>query len=136
MSFRMYIRVVSDALMPVDISNLLGVDPDEAHAIGSRKRPEYPPRSHTSWIREVESPVPGARPEDFTPVLLSWGDDFATALRGLTGREAATVSLVIVQEIRDIDSSAEKGIFLGAGLLAWLARAGAAIDIDQYIHHD
>ncbi|WP_367134560.1 MULTISPECIES: DUF4279 domain-containing protein [Streptomyces] len=132
----MYIRVVSGTLTPVDITNLLGVDPDEAYAIGSRKRPEYPPRSNTSWIREVEASVPSARPEDLEPVLLSWGDSFATALSGLSSREVAEVSLVIVQEIRDIESSAEKGIFLGAGLLAWLARAGAALDIDQYIHHN
>ncbi|WP_405805991.1 DUF4279 domain-containing protein [Streptomyces sp. NBC_00210] len=133
--FRMYVRVVSGTLTPEDITERLGVRPDEAHAVGSRRRPEHPPRAFTSWIRHAEAPVPEARPEDLEPVVLGWGPGFATALGELAGN-GAEVSLVIVQRIEDIESTAAKGIFLGPRLIEWLSSAHASLDIDQYIHHD
>ncbi|MEV6674291.1 hypothetical protein [Streptomyces sp. NPDC051162] len=65
------------------------------------------------------------------PVVLQWGDRFASALGQLSGSGEAEVSLVIVQKVRDIESGDEKGIFFGVGLITWLPRAGTALDIDQ-----
>lgn len=48
----------------------------------------------------------------------------------------AAVFLEIVQEIRDLDDPQQKGIFLGAGLMAWLGAARASLEIDQYVHHE
>ncbi|WP_100350997.1 DUF4279 domain-containing protein [Luteimicrobium subarcticum] len=135
-AFRSYLRVVSSTLDPDDISDRLASPPDEATARGSRKRPELPPRTTTTWTRNVTAPVEDARPEDFEPVILAWGPEFARALGSLVTAGDAFVALELVQEIRDLDSSREKGIFLSPELLAWLATSHASLDIDQYIFHD
>ncbi|PJI85725.1 hypothetical protein CLV34_2916 [Luteimicrobium subarcticum] len=84
----------------------------------------------------MTAPVEDARPEDFEPVILAWGPEFARALGSLVTAGDAFVALELVQEIRDLDSSREKGIFLSPELLAWLATSHASLDIDQYIFHD
>ncbi|TWE19442.1 uncharacterized protein DUF4279 [Kitasatospora atroaurantiaca] len=132
----MYVRVVSSSLQPSDITARLNAEPDESSAIGSRRRPELPPRGHTSWIRRAVAPEAGARPEDLEPSVLAWGTEFAAALGALAESGAADVSLVIVQRIQDPDGTAEKGIFLGAELIRWLATAGASLDVDQYVLHE
>jgi hypothetical protein len=77
-----------------------------------------------------------ARPEDLEPVILGWGLDFARALGRLVESGEAFVSLEIVQQIRNLDSGIEKGIFLGADLMVWMGIAKASLDIDQYIYHE
>ncbi|MFJ5118399.1 DUF4279 domain-containing protein [Kitasatospora sp. NPDC088548] len=135
-AFRIYLRVVSSSLQLEEISSRLGTTPDESTSIGSRRRPESPPRSHTTWVRRAEVSGVDARPEDLEPVILGWGKDFSSALGRLVTSTDAVVSLEIVQQIRDIESGREKGIFLGADLIAWLGAAGASLDIDQYIYHE
>ena len=135
-AFRVYLRVVSPSLQPDEISRRLGIDPDESMAVGSQRRPELPPRPHTTWIRRAETSRVDARPEHVEPVILDWGQDFACALGKLAESSDAAVSLVIIQEINDIDNEMEKGIFLGAQLISWLSTANASLDIDQYIYHD
>src|SRR5690349_15213927 len=99
-TFHMYLRVVSSSLQPREISTRLGVEPDEAMPIGSRRRPESPPRAHATWIRHVEAAGADARPEDLEPIVVSWGLDFAEALGRLVESGEAVVSLEIVQQIR------------------------------------
>lgn len=135
-TFRVYLRVVSSSLQPEDITMRLGMEPDESSPIGSRRRPGSPPRSHSTWIRRAEVPDDDPRPEDLEPVILSWGTDFSAALGRLAQTTDAVVSLEIVQQIRDIESVREKGIFLGPDLISWLGIARASIDIDQYIYHE
>ncbi|MGW4607140.1 DUF4279 domain-containing protein [Streptomyces lannensis] len=132
----MYLRVVSQSLQPEEISKRLGAEPDESTSIGSRKRPQSPPRSHATWIRRVGAAEGCARPEDLESVVVGWGLDFAGSLGRLAESEEAVVSLEIVQEIRDLDDPQQKGIFLGADLLAWMGTARASLDIDQYIYHE
>jgi hypothetical protein len=69
-------------------------------------------------------------------VVLGWGPEFAAALGRLAGSGDVDVSLVIVQELTDPEDPRQRGIFLGVTLLAWLARAGASLDIDQYVYYD
>ncbi|GGS29133.1 hypothetical protein Snoj_25350 [Streptomyces nojiriensis] len=132
----MYLRVVSESLQPEEISKRLGAEPDESTSIGSRKRPLSAPQSHATWIRRASTTGGGARPEDLEPVILGWGTDLATALGRLVDSEEAAVTLEIVQEIRDLDDPQQKGIFLGAELLSWIAAAKASLDIDQYVYHE
>lgn len=136
-AFRAYLRVVSSIMQPDSMTERIGVRPDSATEIGSRRRPESPPRQHATWERHVVVPGRAAvRPEDFEPVILGWGSAFAEALGDLNRTTDVEVSLVIVQEIRDIESSEEKGIFLSPALMAWLGKAHASLDIDQYIYHE
>lgn len=135
-AFRIYLRVVSSTLQPSEISTKLGLEPDESTSIGSRRRPESPPRQHATWIRRVEVDRDQARPEDLEPVILEWGLDFARSLGKLVESTDCFVSLEIVQQIRNLDEEKEKGIFLGGELIAWMATARASLDIDQYIYHE
>ncbi|MFJ8162527.1 DUF4279 domain-containing protein [Streptomyces sp. NPDC096136] len=131
-AFRIYLRVVSETLQPEAVSRHLGVEPDESTSIGSRRRPQSPPRSHSTWIRRAGR----ARPEDLEPVILAWGQDFAESLGRLAVSDDAAVCLQIVQEIRDPDDPQQMGIFLSPALLSWLAVSHASLDIDQYVYTD
>ncbi|MGW9131973.1 DUF4279 domain-containing protein [Streptomyces sp. NPDC055681] len=131
----MYLRVVSESLQPEEISRRLGAQPDESTSIGSRRHPQSPPRSHATWIRRAGAAGGCARPEELEPVVVGWGLDLADALGRLADSGEAAVSLEIVQEIRDLDDPQQKGIFLGADLLAWMGAARASLDIDQYVYH-
>lgn len=135
-AFRMYLRVVSQSLQPEEISKRLGAEPDESTSIGSRRRPQSPPRSHATWIRHAGAAGSGARPEDLEPVILEWGANLADALGRLVESGEATVTLEIIQEIRDLDDPQQKGIFLGVDLLSWMSAARASLDIDQYVYHE
>ncbi|MGW3356526.1 DUF4279 domain-containing protein [Streptomyces bungoensis] len=66
----MYLRVVGESLQPEQISARLGTGPDEATEIGSRRRPQSPPRTHATWIRHVPAATGPGRPEDLEPVIL------------------------------------------------------------------
>lgn len=134
--FRMYLRVVSSTLWPEEISERLGAAPDSVIRRGTSRHPGTPPRDHSTWIREISGPAGPARPEELEHVVIGWGTPFAKALGALAGTGDIAVSLEIVQEIRHLDDPREKGIFLTADLLSWLAIAGASLDIDQYVFHD
>ena len=131
-AFQMYLRLVSETLLPQDITDRLGVPADESYGIGSRRRPETPPRKHSLWVRRAGD----GRPEDIEPAVLDWGMDFARAVGTLTASTDVVASLVIVQRVTDVDDPLQKGVFLSATLLSWLAAAGASLDIDQYVLHD
>ncbi|MGI5171399.1 DUF4279 domain-containing protein [Spirillospora sp. CA-253888] len=132
----MYLRLVSETLSVADISGRLGVEPDRAWERGSKRRPGSPPRDHTLWARDAEVPGSSPRPEDLESVVLGWGETFARAVGDLANEEDVTVSLEIVQEIRDLDDPLAKGIALRPETMAWLSLARASLDIDQYIYHE
>ncbi|MFE2143205.1 DUF4279 domain-containing protein [Streptomyces sp. NPDC059456] len=106
--------------------------PDESTSIGSRRRPQSPPRLHSTWIRHAGH----ARPEELEPVILAWGQDFAESLGRLAASGDTAVCLEIVQEITDPDDPGQKGIALSPALLSWLATSHASLDIDQYVYSD
>ncbi|MEV8374076.1 DUF4279 domain-containing protein [Kribbella sp. NPDC056861] len=110
-AFKMYLRVTSRVLLPDEISERLGVEPDTARPIGSTWRPEAPPRPHTSWVRNVETTHPNPRPEDLEPMVLGWGQEFAQALGQLVDTTDATVALDIVQDVNDRKDPQQVGIF-------------------------
>ncbi|WP_406723514.1 DUF4279 domain-containing protein [Streptomyces sp. GD-15H] len=110
-AFRMYLRVVSQALPPEEISQRLGAEPDESTSLGSRRHPQSPPRVHATWIRRVGAADGCARPEELEPVVVGWGPELAAALGRLADSGEAAVSLEIVQEIRDLHDPQQKGIW-------------------------
>ncbi|MFC8591696.1 DUF4279 domain-containing protein [Streptomyces atroolivaceus] len=132
----MYLRVVSRSLQPQDISRRLDAEPDESMPVGWRRHPQARPRSHATWIRHARTAEDDARPEDLEPVVVGWGLDLAEALGRLAASGEADVYLEIVQEVNDIEDPQQRGIFLGPDLMAWLATAGATLDIDQYVYHE
>jgi len=134
--FRMYLRVVSFSLSQDEIANALNLGSDSTESTGGQRHSEGTPRAHTTWTKNIIPAGVDGRPEEFEGVVLGWGDSFSARLADLVENESAEVSLEIVQEIQDIESSREKGIFLSSNLLAWLGRAKASLDIDQYIYHD
>ncbi|MFB7273207.1 DUF4279 domain-containing protein [Streptomyces sp. NPDC056244] len=79
-AFRLYFRVVSQSLQPEEISKRLGAEPDDSTSIGSRRHPQSPRQSHTTWIRRAGVAGGPARPEDLEPVVVGWGLDFADVL--------------------------------------------------------
>lgn len=97
-----------------------------------RRRPESQTLAEARWHRYAGD----ERSEDLAAVVLAWGTDFAQAVGELVDSGAVSGSLEIVQEIRDLDSAQEKGIFLEPELLAWLALAKVSLDIDQYVFHE
>lgn len=79
--------------------------------------------------------------------LKVWSDDIidpeSVHLQELAGKIAALVavgkvsaSLVIVQEIDDLDDCDQTGIWLQPEVVQWMARAHLSLDIDQYIYGD
>lgn len=135
-AFRMYLRLISHTIQPDEMTARLQVDPDEVAAMGSRRRPASPPRQHATWKLHAKSESTSARTEDLELAALKWGPALAESIRKLVDSGDVDASLVIVQEIRDIDDGQQKGIALGVELLAWMATARAGLDIDQYIYHD
>ncbi|ONI88669.1 hypothetical protein ALI144C_06500 [Actinosynnema sp. ALI-1.44] len=110
--FWIYLRVVSDSLPPEEITSALAVEPDWAHAKGSKRHPHATPRAFTTWAREVTGGRRDEHPMEFGGVITGWGMPFAKALAGLADRGEATAGLTIVQEVRDIDSPQQKGLWL------------------------
>lgn len=129
----MYLRVVSSVMQPEEVTERLGVEPDEAHAIGSRRRPEAPPRAHMTWERHTSPARDDARPEDLLPQVLGWGEEFARVLGRLVESTDAAVFLEVVQEVTDLEDTSQTGMWFGPDLITWLSLAKASLDIDQYI---
>jgi hypothetical protein len=137
-AFRVYLRVVSSVMMPEQITEWLGAEPDETSAIGGVRwgRPKLPRREHTTWMRHTKPESEDARPEDLLPQILAWGEDFAKALGRLVDSTDAVVFLEVVQEVTDLEDTNQKGFGFDSEMIAWLALAKASVDIDQYIYHD
>ncbi|MGA4999705.1 hypothetical protein ACPCB7_16945 [Streptomyces arboris] len=64
------------------------------------------------------------------------GDALRPALGTLVDSGEASVSLVLVQQVHDLDDEMALGIVLSAELVTWLALARADVDMDQYIFHE
>lgn len=132
--FRIYLRVVSHRLEPESVTSGTGLIPDRVTRVGESLSSGSRRRRFNSWEKHVADPESGAaRVEDVEDVLVGWGDEAAVALGKLGADPDVTVSLVIVQRIDAPEDSTQTGIPLGEHTVAWLARAGASIDIDQYV---
>lgn len=130
--FRADVRIVSETHTAADITQVLGVRPDDTRAVGDARFSWSPPAGVHTWVRHVNSGESCPRFEDLAEGIQGWGADLAHKL-GTLSRQGLEVQLSVVQDIADPNDPMEKGITMSAALIQWLAEAGASVDIDQYI---
>ncbi|WP_250214781.1 DUF4279 domain-containing protein [Acrocarpospora catenulata] len=134
--FRVYLRLVSDSGDPDSVTRAVGRTPDEVWRVGETSPRSGRPRKFSSWkVCFGPKNIVGS-PDGALNELMSWGLPTARVIRELATEGGWEASLVVVQEFRDPDNVFEKGIVLEAELIEWLAVAGAAVDIDQYIYYE
>lgn len=127
--------VVESAATPASVvAGRLSLDPTRALVRGwsrSGHGPGVPVHRWTLGL-PVPDPHPGGE-EGISAVLLALGDDLADRLGGLVS-EGCDVMVVVVQRVIDpLRDPGSVGIALTADAVAWMARAGAALVIDQYL---
>jgi hypothetical protein len=132
--FRGHLSVVSTGDGLTDLPPQLAADLPVRRRRGVPVRPGGPVAGVSEWCREIAS---GGAVADFDALadeLQGWGLEFAGRLGDLVRQvEGVSVCFDVVQEIQGPDDAVGKGVHLGAGLVAWLARAAASVDIDQYV---
>lgn len=133
--FVAYIGVTSLKIGLGEIIGVLGIEPDRSHDIGDPN--PYRECTFYEWSNweshlEVDGTISKGT-EGLWQVVEALSDEFADKLATLKGR-SCEVSLQLVQyfDTEDIDN-VDTGIHLTADAVRWIARAGALIDIDQYI---
>ena len=128
--FWAYLRVTSLQLQPGEITQALGVEPDESHGIGEADPDSLGTYKWSVWSRYLvlDDAVPWGT-EALTAAIEALGGGLADRL-GELGRTSCEVDLSVVQEL---DEESDLGIPLTAAAIGWLARAGAYLDIDQYV---
>ena len=109
---------------------LLASSPDESHGIGDANPHSMGTYKWSRWSRYLvlDDAVPLGT-EAFTAAIEALGGELADRL-GELARTSCEVSLMVVQEI---DEESDSGIHLTPAAIGWLARAGAYLDIDQYV---
>jgi hypothetical protein len=119
----MCLRVVSEVLSLDEISGCLGGHPNGRT------------RSGRAWPRGAGAPGTPGWTGDLAADVLTWGIGFAESVGRLTATSDAAATPVIIQEIRDLDDTQAKGVWLAPDLVRWMATATAGLDLDQYVHH-
>lgn len=123
--------VESSELTLADITAALGRAPDTGHDLGSPGALRPQPRGWSSWSVDLAwSAAAHAGTEGLSNALTGMEMDLADRLAGLR-RRGCRVALSVVQDLAD--DSASTGIHLTAAAVEWLATAGAAVDVDQYV---
>lgn len=130
---RAQLAVESRVLRLDEMIVVLGRDPDAGHEIGSRSplRPDHV-REWAAWELDL---VPDeslhAGTEGLSGAIERLGSDLADCMAQLSLRGCVVV-ISIVQEL-DVADSSTKGLHFTAEALAWMARAHAVLDVDQYV---
>ena len=126
-----YLRVETDDIEPDDITAILGrprtaVDSVAHLGDGMGVYDFY------TWRLDLVVPGPGHFGTEEQPnAIAGLGVDVAAGCRSLRHR-GADITLQVVQEVRgEVDIQAT-GLHLTHDAIAWLAAAGAELDIDQY----
>lgn len=141
--WRAYLLVGSSTASLSELSVALGPSSGDSHSIGDlprrpRRIPAHvkvpPPRpfdwskwTHRLWWRASRH----AGVDGITRAIEALPGDLADRLRSRADLGDA-VRLVVVQDMDGRDPHGARGFFLTTEALAWLARAGATLDIDQY----
>ncbi len=131
MSLRAAISAESQDLTSSDISSALGCLPSTSHDVGSAGSLRPEPRERSLWSLDLSWRAGAhAGTEGLSQAIEALGTPFADRLANLKAR-GCDVVLSVVQELADEPEST--GLHLSAPAIEWLARAGAALDIDQYV---
>lgn len=129
--FWAYLRVTSHRSRLAEISDVIGFAPDRCHEIGDanpyRGGDSY---KWSKWIMYLEMREEfRAGAEGLSDAIEALSNDFADRLSKLANR-FCEVQLMVVQEL---EYEKDKGIHLTAEAVRWMSRAGASLDIDQYV---
>ncbi|MDT9593734.1 DUF4279 domain-containing protein [Nocardioides zeae] len=132
--FRAYLLVWSRALRLSEITRSIGIEPSESHDIGD-PNPYYESGNYryASWKWDLDDDrriSPGT--EELSEAIEELSDDLADRLKELVNR-GCFVELRIVQVFEGDVELDDPGIHLTAAAIRWVARAGALIDVDQYV---
>lgn len=125
--------VKSESLGLEDLTSTLGRVSDRGHDLGS-----FSPRQPgnvwlwSQWeIDLVLDEKDHAGTEAVSAAIESLGSELADRAGDLA-RQGCISTLVVVQEL-PADDSSQHGFWLSAEAVAWIARARATLDIDQYV---
>ena len=122
--------VDSTTITPDEVTALLGVAPTTVSWAGERRRPGAPLRQFHSWSLTLgTTEISSSIDEILVQRLSELGEPVAARLAQLCLR-GADVVLTLLQHL-DPERSETHGIALPTPVVAWLARAGACISIDQ-----
>lgn len=120
--------VESASLLDAEISDFVGLAPTAT----SRWRSPSTQVEYTRWdVDLARGPVSWEVAQEAAQKLLTLGDGIATHLGELSTQKETSVTLSIVQRLSTDDRTT--GLNFSSEVVAWLARAGAVIDIDQYV---
>jgi len=126
------LKVVSTVLLLDEISYAMGRYPDYGFSKGTPRRGGHGMYEHTLWRMELGGPGdPLFGLYGLSRVLEGLDVELADRARALVGR-GCEVGLGMTQEFLDGEEGSD-GLNFSLGAVAWLARAGAGIDIDQLV---
>ncbi len=122
-----YFALKSETMSAADISARLGMPPDEVVVLGSQSAEHRVPRSH-AW-KVVHR---GAnRVDDQIEHVIGRLAPVRPGIRALVD-EGATAVLQVVRYYHHRDGGEEFGWHITPAVLAFLADAAAALDVDEY----
>lgn len=116
------------------LSEAIGREHDSGYSLGSPSRIRLG-RSHswTSWVLNLEwdSSAHGGT-EGVSSAIVALGDELPGRLAALA-QQGCFVRVSVIQEIEGERDDATLGLSISEDAVAWLARAGGSISIDQYV---
>lgn len=126
-----WLVIESRELTLAEISDVMERQPDQGHDRGSLAPVRKVPRERTSWSAELTWPrdTHGGT-EGLTTAIESLGQPMAERAGKLASRGCEIV-VSVHQELADTPESL--GLYLTPAAIRWLADAGAAVSVDQYI---
>lgn len=133
---RASLAVESRILTLEEISSKLERDPDSGHEMGSPIPIPIRAGVLRVWsLWEIALPIPvGQHPgtEGISSAIELLDGDLADRIAILVAAKHCEAVVSVVQELSSSDTS-ESGFHLSATALSWMARAQAALDLDQYV---
>lgn len=123
--------VQSRDLTLAEISEVMARQPDEGYDRGSLAPVRKVPREWTCWSTKLAwSPAVHGGTEGLAAAIEALGHPLAERAASLVA-QGCEVLVSVYQELADTPES--HGLQLTPGAIRWMAAAGAAIDVDQYV---
>lgn len=129
-SFRAALGIGSQDVSIAEINDVMGRKPDRTYDIGD-PLPTGVPRTWSGWYLELEFDDSVHRGcYGLAEAIIDLGDDLADRAASLQAR-GCSVAISVEQHIDPEDPETD-GIHINEEAIAWLARAHANLDVDQY----